>query len=475
MSNPPVAVASGPSPSSSSFGEATNSPVVRPPSSRFNWYYSTGCQAIIIGAVSFLGVGMYNALSGLGAGGLASTHTWNVATALLFTFLCVTCIFAPVIINQFNLRWTLSIASCTYSLYAASLYVNSKNGNEWFLILANVLNGIGGGLYYCSEGAIVVGYPEEKRRGRMISIWIFARNLGPIVGGAILLGINKQTNGTGSVSLNSFAAFVGITCAAPFIALLLASPEKVQRKDGTRVVVHKTTLRTEVNSLFRHLRSRKVLLLLPIFFTSWFADSLNSNYTATYLTVRTRALSSFLSPFAGNIASFLSGRFLDSQIGTRGSRATYTLGFFFAMNLAMWAYSAANYAHYTSLPTSPHFDWSSSGFGRAYLIPFFWNFEELGCQAMLYYLLGTISDDLQDLVHLTGILRGIEGAGQAVAYGIASSTASIWVTIGLGFGLVVVSYPLAFLVVRDIEEKEPTVPAVEEEKADSLDQKDLEV
>ena len=40
---------------------------------------------------------------------------------------------------------------------------------------------------------------------------------------------------------------------------------------------------------------------------------------------------------------------------------------------------------------------------------------------------------MQELVHLTGILRGIEGAGQAVSYGISGSTAPKWVTIGMGF------------------------------------------
>lgn len=134
---------------------------------------------------------MYNALSGLGAGGLASATVWNQATAILFvstfrrfcseaqtreaqtvtsrqTFLCVTCVFAPIVINQFELRWTLSLASASYSLYAASLYCNSKSGNTWFLILANVLNGIGAGAYYAVEGAAVTGYPEANRRGRCV-------------------------------------------------------------------------------------------------------------------------------------------------------------------------------------------------------------------------------------------------------------------------------------------------------------------
>jgi hypothetical protein len=44
-----------------------------------------------------------------------------------------------------------------------------------------------------------------------------------------------------------------------------------------------------------------------------------------------------------------------------------------------------------------------------------------------------VTDDLHELVHLSGVLRGLEGAGQAVSYGIAGSSASKWVSIGLGF------------------------------------------
>ncbi|GAA5966646.1 hypothetical protein JCM3765_007260 [Sporobolomyces pararoseus] len=431
-----------------------------------NWFYSVPTQAVILGLVSFLGVGMYNALSGLGAGGLASATVWNQATAILFTFLCVTCVFAPIVINQFELRWTLSLASASYSLYAASLYCNSKSGNTWFLILANVLNGMGAGAYYAVEGAAVTGYPEANRRGRMIAIWVACRNMGPIVGGAILLGLNIKTNGTGSVSLDSYAAFVGITCAAPFIALLLAPAAKVQRKDGTKVVVRPTSWKIELKTSYRTLTSRKILLLVPLFFTSWWADSFISTYNATYLTVRSRALSSFLTPFAGNIASLATGTFLDSRLGTRRSRAKFALAFFFFLDLAMYAYSAANTAYYDSLDTPPKFDYTDSGFGRAYLHSFFRNFEELGIQSFLYFLMGTMTDDLHELVHLSGVLRGLEGAGQAVSYGIAGSGASKWVSIGLGFALVVVAYPCAYLVIREIEEKAPILS--EDHKEGSL-------
>ncbi|WWD18878.1 hypothetical protein CI109_103333 [Kwoniella shandongensis] len=416
-----------------------------------SWWYSTLNQAFIIGLVAFLGPGMYNALGGLGAGGLASTTTWNNATALLFAMLCVSCVFAPILINLAPLKYTLAVSACTYAIYAASLYCNSKNGNEWFLVLANAINGIGSGLFFATEGAVVIGYPEPEKRGRYISIWVFMRNLGPIVGGAILLGLNISTKGTGSVSLNSYAAIMSIMCLCPFVALLLASPERVQRKDGSKIVVTKTNAKTELKRTLTFLSSRKVLLLLPIFFTSWFYDSYISTFGATYFTVRSRALSSFLTPFAGNIGSILVGWILDSKYGRRSIRARYVFVAIIVFQFALWIWTAILQSKFDKSP--PKLDWTSAHYGRAYAMVFFWNLEGLAFQSFLYWLTGTLTNGLHELVHLTGILRGIEGAGQAVAYGLAGSSASKFVHIGLAIGLVVVSSVPAWLVVREVPDQ----------------------
>jgi hypothetical protein len=46
-----------------------------------------------------------------------------------------------------------------------------------------------------------------------------------------------------------------------------------------------------------------------------------------------------------------------------------------------------------------------------------------------------VSDDFIVLSYMTGTLRGVECAGQAVAYGIKSSNTTDWLSIGLNIGL----------------------------------------
>ena len=94
----------------------------------------------------------------------------------------------------------------------------------------------------------MIGYPEPSQRGRYITIWVFMRNLGPIVGGAILLGLNVSTDGTGAVSLDSYAVIMSIMCLCPFVALLLAEPNKVQRRDGSEIFVARTSVKVGGNS-----------------------------------------------------------------------------------------------------------------------------------------------------------------------------------------------------------------------------------
>jgi hypothetical protein len=42
---------------------------------KVHWYRSTMFQAFVTGAASFMGVGLFNALSATGAGGLQNTYT----------------------------------------------------------------------------------------------------------------------------------------------------------------------------------------------------------------------------------------------------------------------------------------------------------------------------------------------------------------------------------------------------------------
>lgn len=86
-----------------------------------------------------------------------------------------------------------------------------------------------------AEAAIAIAYPEPWNKGKALGYWLTYRLSGQILGGAINLGLNAERNEAGKVSYTVYLVFIGLQVAGPFIALLLNSPKKVQRKDGREV------------------------------------------------------------------------------------------------------------------------------------------------------------------------------------------------------------------------------------------------
>lgn len=72
-----------------------------------------------------------------------------------------------------------------------------------------------------------------------MNIWLWFRTGGPLLGGAIVLALNNDANAKmkGKVGYQTYLVFIALQCLAAPIALLLTPPEKVQRADGSRVIV----------------------------------------------------------------------------------------------------------------------------------------------------------------------------------------------------------------------------------------------
>ncbi|EAU39448.1 conserved hypothetical protein [Aspergillus terreus NIH2624] len=207
----------------------------------------------------------------------------------------VTCFAGPWLTNAIGFKYTLSLGSIGYPLYAAGLYLNNRTGATWLVYLGAVTCGISAGFFWSVEGAIATGYPEAHKRGRYIATWFSFRNCGNIIGGAVALAINHRTTQRGQVGYQTYLAFIAIQCLGPFVGLLLSNPENVQRDDGTRIEAPRDVhWRTELAAMWRLLRSRSILLLTPLFWYFGWIQAYPGTYLATYFTVRSRALGSFM-------------------------------------------------------------------------------------------------------------------------------------------------------------------------------------
>lgn len=201
------------------------------------------------------------------------------------------CILSPVFVNWIGVKKTLIAGTLGWSVYSGALYQNNRFGteyvafpslqalvflpkltlNRWFVLFGAVICGISAGLYWAAEGSIVLSYPEHAKRGRYLALWLGFKNSGQLIGGAINLGLNADRSTGGKVSWVTLLVFVILQVFSLPIAFLLSPPEKTQRADGTKVVVApRTPAMEQLRLLWKTVSTRRVGLLLPIFFASWF-------------------------------------------------------------------------------------------------------------------------------------------------------------------------------------------------------------
>ncbi|GAT18859.1 similar to DUF895 domain membrane protein [Aspergillus luchuensis] len=378
-------------------------------------------QIAIASGVSFTAPGMWDALNNLGAGGAAEPYAVSAANALLYGLFAVVCIAAGAINNRIGLRYGLALGAIGYPIYGAGLYTNNYSPTTWFLLFGSALCGISAGFFWAAEAAIIIGYPSPKDRAfylASLAIWQTAKAAGPIVGGAIELGLNAQNSGKGTVSASTYIVFIVLMCLGLPIGLCLSPAEKVQRKDRTLVVVHTQA-------------------------TTWLTD---------YFTVRSRAFSSFFTNFAGITSSFLIATLLDKQsihIKTR-ARIAFASLIFVLVGTWIWA-TILQYQFYYEY-TNPVFDWFKGGFGKTYALVFFWSFGGQAFQQFLYWLVGQYTTDLSSLSHHCGILRGFEALGQTVAWAMQSEgNANHFVSIGLNFGITLLCVIPTWIIISELE------------------------
>ncbi|KAJ7096465.1 hypothetical protein C8R43DRAFT_1141639 [Mycena crocata] len=405
------------------------------PATRYkvHWYRSTVFQILVVGGVFFCAPGMYNALSSLGAGGLATPWYANATAAAGYVFMAFMCITGGIIVSKIGVNASLLIASTGDIIYAGSLYLNSKNGTQWFLMFGSIISGMTDGLMYAVEGPIITSYPEPDR----------------LIGGAIIFGLNNHIDSAGAVSLQTYLVIIGIMCAGPFISLLLSHPEKVQRKDGVKIVFRKTGWVQTLTEWWKIVCSPDILLLCPLFFTSWFYGSYIGTLQTQYMNVRTRALCAFVIPFGDIAGGFLIGYFLDTKHLTIKQRARWSFVGLMVLNLALWVWTAVVTKQLED--KQPVIDWTSGSiFGSTFALFILFDLATMATQTSLYWIISQMSDDFIALSYMTGTLRGVECAGQAVAYGIKSSDTTNWLSIGLNVGLIVFSLPFAWVVIRKI-------------------------
>lgn len=414
------------------------------------WYRTPIYNATILGMCSFAAPGLWGAMNSLGAGGAQEPYLVNASNALTFCLMIISCWLTSTLVKYIGIKGALVFGTLGFSVYSAGLYTNNRYGVEWLVILGAALCGISAGVFWATEAAIGIAYPEPQNRGRLIAYWLSWTRLGQIIGGAINLGLNADRNEAGKVSYVVYLIFIVLQALGPAVALLLNNPSKVQRSDGKPVDLRiwDSPLK-EIKSTTRSFLRKEFLLIILWIGQGVYSEAVFFSYIALWFSVRSRALGSFLSGIVAVVAGNLLGAWLDTRRIALNKRSKYAFTTIMTLQGAWWIWATINVTKFHK--EGPTYDWADEGFGAAFGV---FIFLVSGFQLnynFAFFIIGQISTSPQETIRLSALVRATESGWQALSYGLASLP--IFASIGgvyLNFALWAVAIIPAWQVVASI-------------------------
>jgi hypothetical protein len=116
----------------------------------------------------------------------------------------------------------------------------------------------------------------------------------------------------------------------------------------------------------------------------------------------------------------LLGAYLDRTSISLRIRTRSTFWVLVILQGAWWLWATILVTEFRS--SQPTFDWTSSGFGRAFAVFILLTAGFQLNYLFLYFIIGNLAADQQEVIRYAALLRGSESAWQAVSYGITSVT-----------------------------------------------------
>ncbi|KAL0923625.1 hypothetical protein M5K25_007689 [Dendrobium thyrsiflorum] len=442
-----------------------------PPTSRFR-YNSPLIQVSLIGLVCFCCPGMFNALSGMGGGGQVDHDAANNANTALYTTFAIFGLLGGGIYNVLGPRLTLFAGCSTYILYAGSFLYYNHYSHQTFVIISGGILGVGAGLLWAGQGAIMTSYPPPSRKGTYISIFWSIFNLGGVIGGLIPFFLNYHRTQSASVNDGTYIAFMCFMSAGTLLSLAILPPSQIVRDDGSRATaVTYSSVSTEGLEILKLFANWKMLLIIPAAWGSNFFYSYQfNNVNGIIFSLRTKGLNNVFYWGAQMIGSLAIGYLLDFSFRSRRKRGLVGISIVAVLGTAIWAGGLANQLRYTDgkWPNKLDFKDSGSSYAGPFVLYFSYGLLDAMFQSLCYWVIGALADDSETLSRYSGFYKGVQSAGAAIAWQVDEHKTPLVSQLIVNWSLTSISYPLlAFLVVmavkddasaargKDVEEKTP--------------------
>lgn len=364
-------------------------------------YNSPLVQVSLIGLVCFCCPGMFNALSGLGAGGQIDPTAANNANTALYTTFSVFGVLGGGIYNILGPRLTLAAGCSTYVLYAGSFLHYNHYPEQTFVVIAGAVLGVGAGLLWAGQGAIMTSYPTTTRKGTYIALFWTIFNMGGVMGGLIPFSLNYHRIDAEAVNDQTYITFMCFMSVGTILSLAMLPPSRVVRDDGTRCTnIKYSKVSTEAKEILKLFKNWKMLLLVPASWASNFFYSYQfNNVNAMMFNLRTRGLNNVFYWAAQMLGSIGIGYILDFSFKSRRTRGLVGIGVVALFGTAAWAGGLANQLNYTrgNPPKRLDFKMSGNGYAGPFLLYFCYGLLDSMFQSMVYWMIASLANTSETL------------------------------------------------------------------------------
>ncbi|THG93486.1 hypothetical protein EW026_g7764 [Hermanssonia centrifuga] len=388
---------------------------------------------------------------------------------VLYGMFALTGLISGGISNLLGPRLTLFIGTLGYALYFGALWCLQTQGTRWFLVLAGAILGMTAALLWSAQGSIMMSYPLEKDKGKAFAVFWAIFQFGSFIGSVISLAINIEKGGLNAVSTSTYIAFLVIIFIGVASAFAILPSNRVVRADGTIVKLDTTTkVHEELFAMFRLIKDWRMLALFPMFFASNYFYAYQGSVNATVFDGPTRALNATLEGAGAIVGALFIGFFvLDNKYMSRRNRGYFGLAVVTTIIVIVWAVGLSwqvtfgrDYVTVHGRPINYH-DSDYKGKGALF---FFYYFGDACYQALAYWIMSALSNDPFTLARFAGLYKAIQSAGSAGSYGMDAVLHPLLNEHLASWSMMLVSFPLAFLVIRTIKET-----SYEEEKVVYVD------
>ncbi|VFR03100.1 unnamed protein product [Cuscuta campestris] len=408
-------------------------------------------QVILIGLVCFCCPGMFNALSGMGGGGQVDPTAANNANTALYTTFAVFGVLGGGIYNVLGPKLTLLAGCSTYVLYAGSFLYYNHFKHQAFAIVAGAFLGIGAGLVWASQGAIMTSYPPRARKGTYISMFWSIFNMGGVIGGLIPFILNYHRTDAVSVNDGTYIGFMIFMSIGTVLSLAILHPSQVVRDDGTTCSnIKYSSVGVEFREISKLFMDWKMLLLVPASLASNFFYSYQfTNVNGALFNLRTRGLNNVFYWGAQMIGSVFIGFIMDFTFKSRRTRGLVGIAVVGVLGTAIWGGGMANQLKYSrdDMPARKLDFKDGSDFAGPFVLYFSYGLLDAMFQSMVYWIIGALADDSEILSRYTGFYKGVQSAGGAIAWQVDAQKVAFFSQLVVNWGLTTLSYPLLGLLV----------------------------